>query len=168
MRRYSEAVKADVRRRMSPPHRQSVAQISVELGIHVVTLYNWRKTWRLQGEVVPASEKDPEGWGATDKFTVVLETAGLNATELSAYCRERGLYPEQVERWRQASQDANEKPVLTLKEQKELERLRAQAQKESKRLKQELRRKEKALAEAAALLIASKKIQAFWGEDGDD
>jgi transposase len=168
MRRYSEAVKADVRRRMSPPQRQSVAQISAELGIHVVTLYNWRKTWRLQGEVVPASEKDPEGWGATDKFTVVLETAGLNPTELSAYCRERGLYPEQVERWRQASQDANEKPVLTLKEQKELERLRAQDQKEIKRLKQELRRKEKALAEAAALLIASKKIQAFWGEDGDD
>jgi len=168
MRRYSEAVTADVRRRMSPPQRQSVAQISTELGIHVVTLYNWRKAWRLQGEVVPASEKDPEGWGATDKFTVVLETAGLNATELSAYCRERGLYPEQVERWRQASQDANEKPVLTLKEQKELERLRAQDQKEIKRLKQELRRKEKALAEAAALLIASKKIQAFWGEDGDD
>ena len=168
MRRYSEAVRADVRRRMSPPHRQSVARISAELGIHVVTLYNWRKTWRLQGEVVPASEKDPEGWGATDKFTVVLETAGLNATELSAYCRERGLYPEQVERWRQASQDANEKPVLTLKEQKELERLRAQDQKEIKPLKQELRRKEKALAEAAALLIASKKIQAFWGEDGDD
>jgi transposase-like protein len=168
MRRYSEAVKADVRRRMSPPMRQSVARISEELGIHVVTLYNWRKAWRLQGEVVPASDKDPEGWGATDKFTVVLETAGLNATELSAYCRERGLYPEQVERWRQASQDANEKPVLTLKEQKELERLRAQDQKEIKRLKQELRRKEKALAEAAALLIASKKIQAFWGEDGDD
>lgn len=168
MRRYSEAVKADVRRRMSPPHRQSVAQISAELGIHIVTLYNWRKAWRLQGEVVPASEKDPDGWSATDKFTVVLETAGLNATELSAYCRERGLYPEQVERWRQASQDANEKPVLTLKEQKELERLRAQDQKEIKRLKQELRRKEKALAEAAALLIASKKIQAFWGEDGDD
>ena len=168
MRRYSEAVKADVRRRMSPPQRQSVAQISAELGIHVVTLYNWRKSWRLQREVVPASEKDPEGWGSTDKFTVVLETAGLNATELSAYCRERGLFPEQVERWRQASQDANEKPVLTLKEQKELERLRAQDQREIKRLKQELRRKEKALAEAAALLIASKKIQAFWGEDGDD
>ena len=93
MRRYTEAVKADVRRRMSPPHRQSVAQISAELGIHVVTLYNWRKSWRLQGEVVPAAEKDPEGWGATDKFTVVLETAGLNATELSSYCRERGLYP---------------------------------------------------------------------------
>ncbi len=70
---------------------------------------------------MPASEKEPEGWSAADKFTVVLETAGLNATELSAYCRERGLYPEQVEPWRQAAQDANEKPVLTLKEQKELD-----------------------------------------------
>jgi transposase-like protein len=65
MRRYSEAVKADVRRRMSPPQRQSVAQISAELGIHVVTLYNWRKAWRLQGEVVLASEKVPGGWSAT-------------------------------------------------------------------------------------------------------
>jgi len=68
---------------MGPPHRQSVAQISVELGIHVVILYNWRKTWGLLGEVVPASEKAPEGWGATDQFTVALETAGLNTTELS-------------------------------------------------------------------------------------
>jgi hypothetical protein len=39
----------------------------------------------LQAEVVPASAKDPEGWSAADKFTLVLETAGLNATELSAY-----------------------------------------------------------------------------------
>jgi len=168
MRRYSEADKADVRRRMTPPHRQSVAQISAELGIHVVTLYNRRKTWRFQGEVVPASEKDPEGWGSTDKFTVVLETAGLNGTELGAYCRERGLYPEQVERWRKASQDANEKPVLTLKEQKDLDRRQQQEQREIKQLKQELRRKEKALAKAAALLLAAKKIQTFWGEDGDD
>jgi len=47
MRRYSEAVKADLRRQMGPPYRQTVAQISAELGIDVVTLYNWRKTWQL-------------------------------------------------------------------------------------------------------------------------
>ncbi|MCT0244913.1 helix-turn-helix domain-containing protein, partial [Synechococcus sp. CS-601] len=140
MRGYSEAVKADVRRRMSPPHRQSVARISEELGIHVITLYKWRKTWRLQGEVVPASEKDPDGWSAADKFTVVLETASLNATELSACCRERGPFFEQVERWRQAAQDANAKPVLTMAEQKELEKLRAQDQREIKALKKELQR----------------------------
>jgi hypothetical protein len=32
-----------------------------QLGIHVVTLYNWRKSWQLKGEVGPASEKDPQG-----------------------------------------------------------------------------------------------------------
>ena len=164
MRRFSEAVKADVRRRMSPPHRQSVARISEELGIHVITLYKWRKAWRLQGEVVPASEKEPEGWSAADKFTVVMETAGLNATELSAYCRERS---EQVSRWRQAAQDANAKPVLTMAEQKELEKLRAQDQREIKALKKELQRKEKALAEAAALLVLRKKWEAFCSEDAE-
>ena len=99
MRRYSEAVKADVRRRMSPPQRQSVAQISAELGIHVVTLYNWRKAWRLQGEVVLASEKDSDGWGTTDQFTLVLEIAGLNSTEPRGHFRERCLHLEQVKRW---------------------------------------------------------------------
>jgi len=105
---------------------QSVARISKELGIHVMTLYSWRKAWRLQGEVVPASEKEPEGWRATDKFTVVLETVGLNATELSAYCRERGLFPEQVDLWRQTAQDSNATSLLIMAEQRDLEKLRAQ------------------------------------------
>jgi hypothetical protein len=38
MRRYIETVKADVRRRMSPRHRHSVARISEELSIHVITI----------------------------------------------------------------------------------------------------------------------------------
>jgi len=122
MRRYSEAVKAVVRRRMSPPHRQSVAQISAELGIHVVTFYSWRKAWRLEEQVVPAFQKDPEGWGPTNKFTVVLESAGLNATELGGFFRERGLFPEQVDRWRQAAQDANAQPLLTMADQKDLQK----------------------------------------------
>jgi len=168
MRCYSETVKTDLRRRMSPPTRQSVAQISKELGIHLATLYAWRKAWRLQGEVVPASEKAPETWSTADKFTVVLESAGLNATELGAFCRERGLYPEQVDRWRQAAQDANANSMLTMTDQKDLEKRHQQDQREIKRLQQELRRKDKALAEAAALLMASKKIQAYWGEDGED
>jgi transposase-like protein len=168
MRPYSEAVKADVRRRMSPPNRQSVVEIARELGIHAITLYKWRKAWRLQGEVVPASEKEAESWSAADKFTVVLETAGLNATELGGYCRERGLYPEQVDRWRKAAQDANAQPLLTMADQKDLQKRHQEDQREIKRLQQELRRKDKALAEAAALLIASKKIQAYWGEGGED
>ena len=64
--------------------------------------------------------------------------------------------------------DANANAVLTMAEQRDLEKRHQQDQKEIKQLKQDLRRKEKALAEAAALLIAAKKIQAFWGEDGED
>lgn len=38
MRRNSEAVKADVSRRISPTQKQSVARISAELRIHVIIL----------------------------------------------------------------------------------------------------------------------------------
>jgi len=86
-------------------------------------------------------------------------------TELSGYCRERGLFAELVERWRQAAQDANEKPVLTLKEQKELEKLRAQDQRAIKVLKKELQRKGKAMEEMASLLVLRKKWEAFCSED---
>ena len=36
------AFQADLRKRMSPPNRQDVPQISKELGIHQSTLYQWR------------------------------------------------------------------------------------------------------------------------------
>ena len=73
-----------------------------------------------------------------------------------------------MDRWRQAAQDANANSMLTMADQKDLEKRHQQDQREIKRLQQELRRKDKALAEAAALLMASKKIQAYWGEDGED
>ncbi len=41
----------------------------------MITLYNWRKAWRPQREVVLAIQKEPEGWGLADKFTVVLRVA---------------------------------------------------------------------------------------------
>ena len=64
--------------------------------------------------------------------------------------------------------DANAQLLLTMSVQKELKKRHQEDQREIKRLQQELRRKEKALAEAAALLLAAKKIQAFWGEDEGD
>ncbi len=64
--------------------------------------------------------------------------------------------------------DANAQPLLTMSDQKDLQKRHQEDQREIKRLQQELRRKEKALAEAAALLLAAKKIQAFLGEDEGD
>jgi hypothetical protein len=48
---------------------------------------------------------------------------------------------------------------------------RHQSKDDKKRIQQlekELQRKEKALAEAAALLILRKKVQAIWGDKEDD
>ena len=49
---------------------------------------------------MPSSEKEPEGWSAAGKFTVVLESAGLNATEISArvYKQGRKLHPRRSTR----------------------------------------------------------------------
>jgi Tfp pilus assembly protein FimV len=88
--------------------------------------------------------------GPATKFTVVLETAFLNFTELGGECHERGLFPEQVDRSRQAAQYANAKPLLTMSNQKDLQRRHQEDQREIKRLQQELRRKGKPLTKAAA------------------
>ncbi len=72
--------------------------------------------------------------------------------------------------------DANAQPLLTMADQKDLQKRHQEDQRQNKRLQQELRRRDKALAEAAALLkrnasakqYASKKIQAYWGEDEVD
>jgi transposase len=66
MRNYSEAVKADMSRRMSPPHRQSVARISEELGIHVDHPLQLEEDLAVAERGGPASEKNPDGWSAAD------------------------------------------------------------------------------------------------------
>jgi len=70
---------------------------------------------------------------------------------LAAYCRERGLYPEQIAAWRLACEQA---------------RLSRGDRKRVRELERELTRKEKALAETAALLTLRKKAAAIWG--GED
>jgi len=35
-------------------------------------------------------------------LAVVIETTSLSEAELSAYCRQKGLYSEQVQRWKEA------------------------------------------------------------------
>jgi transposase-like protein len=37
---------------MSPPNRESVAQIARDTGITTQTLYNWRSQWQKEGQLV--------------------------------------------------------------------------------------------------------------------
>ncbi|MDD4916106.1 MAG: transposase [Methylococcales bacterium] len=105
----------------------------------------------------------PEAWSGEAKFAVVLETAGYNASELSEYCRAKGLYPEQVARWKQACiEGATQQDKRDQGTAQQLKTANLQIRK----LEKDLRRKEKALAESAALLILQKKFNSLW-EDGE-
>lgn len=162
--RYSEARKDAVLRKLLPPHGRTVAEVAREEGISAATLYNWRKEARRRGRLLPDTDLTPEGWTSKDKFAAVLETASLNETELAAYCRKRGLYPEQVQAWRVACESACDWEQEASRRQSQA--LRGERQR-SRQLERDLQRKEQALAEAAALLVLRKKADAIWGEAED-
>lgn len=125
---------------------------------------NGEKT--IETEELPCLQKSkPENWTATDKLAVVIETAAMNEIQLSAYCRSKGLYPEQIHQWKTSALSGYQQRPETRKEQL---RIHQQDKKRIKKLESELNRKEKALAEAAALLVLSKKCEAIWGVNEED
>lgn len=162
MRTYSDEFKAAILERLLPPHAVAVSELARETRIPKDTLYMWRsQARRAQGLAVPIPAPAPERWSGEAKLAVVVESAALTEVELSAYCRQRGLYIEQLQEWRKACVQANAPGAV----EGASERQRGQAQaKRIKQLEAELRYKEKALAEAAALLVLQKKVQALWGE----
>jgi transposase len=165
MTRYSIEFKEATVRKMMPPNAIPVREVSRETGVSDVTLYKWRTDYRNRGIAVPGDNINPEKWVAQDKLAVVIETAAFNESELGEYCRKKGLYPEQVERWREAALKGYQRD-----EQIQLQQIssRKEDKRKIKKLESELRRKEKALAETAALLVLSKKSRAIWGEPEDD
>lgn len=165
MPRYTQAFKEQIVRKMMPPNAQSVAQVSRDTGVSEPTLYNWRNHYRKEGNVVPADPSNPENWSGADKLAVIIETASMNTQALSEYCRKKGLYPEQISRWKeQAISGAQSPQTLTRSQKKQWQK----DKKKARLLEKELHRKEKALAEAAALLVLKKKAQVIWGDNEDD
>ena len=163
MRNYPDELKSKVIARLLPPNNEYVPEVSRETGIPKDTLYAWRIKHRRGGQATRARHGSSDKLTSDQKFDIVLETAGMNEAELSEYCRRNGLYPEQINAWRQTCKSANTR-VTTHKERQK----NRQLSKENKQLKAELRRKEKALAETAALLVLKKKAQAIWGEPEDE
>ncbi len=165
MSRYSIERREWVVRQMMAPSNRTVPELAEETGISTVTLYAWRKQARAAGAAVPGDGKSPDGWSSHEKFRVVLESAGLNETELAEYCRRKGLYVEQIGAWREACEQAN----ATAHERSRSEREQSKAaRKRIRDLERERKRDKAALAEAAALLVLGKKAEAIWGKDEDD
>lgn len=158
---YPKERKEAVLKKMLPPNNKTVKELAQEEGITESTLYEWRKQARAEGRLLPNGDTTPQGWRSSDKFAAVLETAAMNEAELSAYCRERGLYPEQIQQWREACEQAND---WDRSQNKRLQQARRGDQRRLRELERELRQKEKALAETAAIVVLRKKAQAIWGD----
>jgi transposase len=167
---YSATFRSRMVSRLVGPHAISATALSAESGLAQATLSRWlREASTLPVKMKPDDKPTPEkpkpakqaqAWTPEEKLAVVLEAASLSEGELGVFLRSKGLSMALLEEWRQQA----------------LTGLRGTAQisetvKGSKRVKdleRELARKDKALAEAAALLILKKKVQAIWGDEDDD
>lgn len=124
----------------------SAQDVAKEVGIHLGTLYNWRRA--LGHGPVKRKGKGPRQWTPEERFQAVLEARSKSEDELGRWLREKGLTSEHLKQW--------EKDIsATLGS---FERSHDDAKnKELKALKKELDRKDKALAEVSALLVLKKK-----------
>jgi transposase-like protein len=143
---------------MMPPLNRAVVALARETGVTPYTLRAWQDAARAEGKIMARSSNPAARWSSSDKFQMVLEVATLSEEEVSAYCRRKGIYPEQIAQWRQACELANG----TMADPASLSSAAVKAQ--AKRLKQV----ERDLAEARALLVLRKKAEAIWGKDVEE
>jgi len=157
--RYTKEEKSKLTARLFPPENCTLANLTLETGISKSTLSTW-KTKALSGKIVKRGNLS-----SREKFIKILETYTMSEAELSRYCREKGIYTEDIKKWRVSCIDANGAESADTKELK----LKLQDDKKKiKSLEKELSRKEKALAETATLLVLRKKLTAILGESEED
>jgi len=162
-RTYTKEEKEKIVARLFPPESISLGDLSSETGISKSTISTWKKKVINGNENIKANRN----LSPRDKFLIVMEVYSLTEIELSRYCREKGLYLEDVKKWINSCMNSTDNSS----ESNDIKELKASKQEDAKRIKaleKELNRKEKALAEAAALLILRKKLQAILVENEDD
>ena len=145
--------------RLLPPESASLETVSRELSISAQTL----ERWRAQALTMPARER---AWSAAARFEAVLVTAAMDEAGKNAWCRQKGIYPQELDQWRQTATQSLADPQDQARangQQSKADRKRI------KELERDLHRKDKALAETAALLVLSKKLTAIFPQDrGED
>jgi len=164
MRQYSAERKEAVLNKLQPPYNKSYRELSKEECIPASTIYTWLKNRNQAGKMNFKSVRLTASWSVEARFSAIVETATMSETELGEYCREKGLYPNQISEWKAEFINSLTRNPVTDKQNN------AHTKVDKKRisnLEKELLRKDKALAEAAALLILGKKLQAFYEEGSE-
>jgi transposase-like protein len=130
----------------------SIREFAEQEGIAKSSLYSWTKKFNNYN----AKPMTKNSYTAEQRFSILLETTTFSETQLSEFCRKKGIYPDQIKKWKQAFIQNDTKPVKTTD---------PADKKRIKVLEKELARKEKALAETAALLVLRKKFNAHFNLD---
>ena len=168
---YTEGFKQQMVKRMLGPPAVTATALAKKVGVPQPTLSKWlRDAGTFASMMSDQNEQKrtaPKKWTVKEKLRVVAAAEGLEGQALGELLRREGLHEAQLKSWRDAaagaltSAEAAPAGPLTAKQRRRL----AGAEKRVKELERELRRKEKALAEAAALLMLEKKLQALgWDE----
>jgi hypothetical protein len=143
--------------RLLPPESASPEGVAREIGVGAGTLERWRSDALSR----PARQRI---WTAAARFDAVLTTAAMNEAGKSAWCRTNGVYPQELEQWRQSATQALAEPEEARASPQQTKHDRRRI----KELERELRRKDRALAETAALLVLSKKVAAIFNKGEDE
>jgi len=137
-----------------PPESAPLEVVAREIGVSTDTL----ERWRSEELAKPARERS---WTAAARLEAVITTAAMDESARSAWCREHGVYPQQLQEWRDSATQALAEPA----EKRASPQQTKEDRRRIKELERELRRKDKALAEAAALLVLSKKVEAIFNKN---
>lgn len=140
--------------RLLPPESAPLELVAREIGVSTDTL----ERWRSEELAKPAHER---GWTAAARLEAVIITAAMDESARSAWCREHGVYPQQLQQWRDSATQALAEPA----EKRVSPQQTREDRRRIKELERELRRKDKALAETAALLVLSKKVEAIFNKN---
>ena len=109
----------------------------------MATLERWRAETLANGSRGGAGS---QRWTAAARLQAVIATAAMDEATRSAWCREQGLYPAELDAWKQDAIAGLGEPRAASAAEAREDRRRV------KELERQLHRKDKALAETAALL----------------
>jgi transposase len=165
---HSVQFKSRLVAKLTGPGAVSANSLAADVGLSQTTLSRWLREARTvpgmskksQGSKQKAGSGRSQDWTVEEKSRVVVESRELSEEALGGFLRKEGLHEAQLEEWAEAMYSGLSVPKKSKAASEDAKRI--------KKLERELRRKEKALAEAAALLILQKKVQAIWGDEDDD
>jgi len=174
---YSEKFRARMVEKLAGPHAMTSIALAAETGVPQPTLSRWlreattlrQKMTKQQDEedaMLEAVEQAPETEPSPEaKLLLVIEAASIPEAELGEWLRRKGIHAAQLELWRA---DAMSGLGGKAKLRGELRKEKSEDARHIRQLERELVRKDKALAEAAAIIVLQKKVQAIWGDEDDD